>query len=167
MRHLRRAMGILAVEDRSRIHVLPVDVQEPLTWRYRLYLPEDREYRIYEVTHNIPQEGFPPEDGASYSSIRSGETTITLKVQKDPKGHWIASVYTDSGSASFGIPLAHAQWLEKPTQRNFFGPKAENFAADERIVLMRLRATSTVPRPATTPGVMFWIAPKDVAEQEK
>jgi hypothetical protein len=172
----REEMGYLTISDPSKVHAIGVPALGRLKWQWRVYLPENRAFRVHAVTGGVPKEGVPAPPGTrsgSTSTMRSGELLIYAEVQKDRNGQWVLHVEEggmSAGSATIGIHQTHQRWLEhfsgwieqvRPGQTQAFEP-------GEPIVLLRLRVheigektdhgrTSGHPPEEPCDGLMIWI----------
>jgi hypothetical protein len=54
---MRKELGYLDIHDPKKAYVLPLGSMDPLTWRYRVYLPEGT-YRVCVALHWV-SNGFP------------------------------------------------------------------------------------------------------------
>ena len=86
---LRAEQGKLSVYDPSRIYALKLETYEELTWRWRIYLPNDRRYRLCISTKGLPQvsEATAVEGTISTDGDWS-ESLLTVAVLKHPDGKW-------------------------------------------------------------------------------
>lgn len=170
VRRLRDQLGELVVSDPTRIHVLPVELQEPKAWRWRLYLPPSRNYELHEAMSDIPPQGVVR---GGHSVFRPGEYTVTARIQRDEHARWSLMLFYDQGSASMPFPAEQTDWLER-REGGFqtegvigtvHGRGTQVFAPNDAVVLLRVRASTKVPgggwsAPAgPTQGVLLWIRP--------
>ena len=72
---LREETGRLTIGDRSKIHVINVAVDEPNTWRWRVFIPKGQKYSWNLAAKDIPQFDA-PQPYFSYPSF--GQITNTL-----------------------------------------------------------------------------------------
>jgi len=176
IRKYREEMGYLTISDPSKVHAIGVPALGNLKWQWRVYLPENRAFRVHVVTGGVPKEGVPPAprtSSGSTSTIRSGESLLYAEVQKGRGGEWVFHVEDGIGSSTLGIHQTHERWLE-----NFSGwieqvrpGQTQAFEPGEPIVLLRLRVhefvektddgrTSGHPPDEPCDGLMIWIDEK-------
>jgi hypothetical protein len=163
LRTLQIRQGILVVEDETKIQVVRVDLQQPMTWRWRVYLPPGRNYVVAYETGDIQQNGFPAV-GASMG-LYPGERTITAKIQRDERGDWTLLVYVnDDSRAKSELPNAPDRWPELSHGTRFSATVSKSFDSSRPAELLRLRA-SVLGKPGITPepppegadGVLIWL----------
>jgi hypothetical protein len=98
---LRREAGYLKVEDESLFHAIAVPCDEPLTWKWRVYLPKRSKYRwMLAYGDEIPQSGFPKNICYSFTDeqiprSKGVEALVTVSIRNDPDPdakRWIFSL---------------------------------------------------------------------------
>jgi hypothetical protein len=89
---LRREAGYLKIEDESLFHAITVPCDEPLTWKWRIFLPKGSKYRWTLASGDaIPQSGLPKGQFCSMSSdeqiprSKGVEAVVTAVIRKDPE----------------------------------------------------------------------------------
>ena len=98
---LRQELGALSIENPSQIAVIRVPGDEPLTWRYRVYVPEDKRYRFLFATHLKAKSAAPSWAGAIV--VPEGESTLRLKIFRDPRDDfWKLLVQSQNAKAVQG-----------------------------------------------------------------
>jgi hypothetical protein len=93
----RDETGHLTISDRQQVYAIGVQVTGSLEWQWRVYLPEDRQFRLHLVTGEVPKTGAPGPGGAigAYTPFhRSGEFLILAKVEKNARGSWVLAAST-------------------------------------------------------------------------
>jgi len=171
----RFEMGYLTISDANKAHAIDVPTHDSLKWQWRVYLPENRSFRLHGVTGRVPKEGVPGPGRTtrSISTIRSGESLLYAEVQKDRRGGWGFRVEEgiSAGSSTVGIHQTHEQWIEGGSGWSTEGVnlgQTESFEPGEPIVLLRLRVTEIVektdgsrtshgPPDEPSDGLMVWI----------
>lgn len=174
---LRNEVGELTISDAKDIHVIAIPSFEGMTYRWRVYLPKDREFHLKMSHGQIPESGLPTPAQARVTTREFSDTAylepfvLTVAVNKDHLGNWRTVV--DDGSANIGIfmPDDETGWLEKRsghTWRVAGRDETEAFHPDEPLFLLRLRKTKPVPgSPGAstvdmdpTDGILVWIEEK-------
>src|SRR5205085_11229962 len=94
---LRNETGQLAIGDRSQVHVINVAVEEPNSWRWRLFIPKGHKYSWNLAAENIPQFEVPQQAGikaVSYEPYweRDNEVLVTATLRRQDDTHWRLSV---------------------------------------------------------------------------
>lgn len=80
---LRQELGALTIDNPSQIAVIRVPGGEPLTWRYRVYVPAGKRYRFLFATHLKAKRLAPSWAGAIV--VPEGESTLRLRIFRDPR----------------------------------------------------------------------------------
>lgn len=180
---LRDELGYLTIDDPAKFHVREVPTYEPLNWRWRIYVPPGQHWFHVGVGH-ISKTGM----GAGASSARGperptdslvGEYTMTARIERDPLGKWQLAVSWPDGRSTTSINEPYAGWLPtanrgphiqvrkkyhvdiaggKPIGGSARKRETESFLADERVVLLRLRAPDDLAADTGQPcdGVLIW-----------
>jgi len=79
VRKLRNEVGSLTVDDPTKPHAIEVETGEPNHWRWRVYIPEQGNYRVHCYGDHIPKNGIPKSTGSGISaSLPSGEHRFDL-----------------------------------------------------------------------------------------
>lgn len=100
LRRLRDELGVLTIEDSSKLHAIQVQTNDNLQWKWRIWAPDDDEYTLRFKWGEVPKDGFPELDVGC--SIEPGENLITLTLQKDRNdGEWKTRVETTSGDGIY------------------------------------------------------------------
>ena len=153
--NLRTEAGYLEIHDRSKVYAVWIPSLRPNEWAWRIYLPENHTYMIYNYRGLMPvlADSTEPDRAAqtrsgtgSYGSIPSGEFVIRFRVEEGSNGQWLTKVVTRTGMSSVGsVPrsgwLSNRDWNESSAI-----PKGEQreFPADATFDLIRLRQESAV-----------------------
>src|SRR5687767_8697943 len=59
VRRLRDETGVLSVDDPTKIHAIQVQTENDLTWKWRVWIPENRIYVLRSVGGGVPTVGLP------------------------------------------------------------------------------------------------------------
>ena len=115
VRRLRAEVGALAIDDKSKVHAIEVLTSEPLTWRWRVWLPTAAGAQVHIQFGGVPRDGF-PETRHTVTLHGGGEQTINMTVRRDPiSDKWICRCNT--AGTGIGFPIAaQDQWF---LQKNF------------------------------------------------
>jgi hypothetical protein len=101
LRQLRDQLGYLTVDDRSQVHIIAVDMNEPDTWRWRMFLPQGARYTWCLGYGDIPAKGVPKPKISSTSNEPYSETeteiVVTAKLRQMDDGNWSLSVSSSIG----------------------------------------------------------------------
>jgi hypothetical protein len=187
---LRNETGRLTIGDRSQVHVINVPVEEPNTWRWRLFIPQGHKYSWNLAAENIPQLEVPQQVGVKALSNepyweRDNEVLVTATLR--PLGvvpassaaddtHWRLTVESrigDSknqmGNASLKIPAEKLAWNTEgaSTDGRVAGSRGTQLYEGRRAIILlqrrpvARRADGTYgPSPDPAPGFMIWLNPE-------
>jgi hypothetical protein len=147
----RNELGYLTISDSNKVHAIGVRTPGRLRWRWRVYLPENRRFRLHTVTGGVPKDGIaaPGKRTGMSSTIQSGECLLHAYVERGHNGKWLLFVDKPSGSGSVSIPENEGRWVEeglgwsiqqiKPGSMQVFEP-------GRPAVLLRLRVHTIVEK---------------------
>jgi hypothetical protein len=126
IRRLRNEVGYLSVEESSKVHVIAVDMNEPDTWRWRIFLPQGVRYSWCLGFGDIPAKGVPQPKLKHTSnepySDEDAEVVVTARLRQLDDGNWslsVASMIGDQpyqmGGARVTIPAEEMHRIQKTT----------------------------------------------------
>ncbi|MEM6474074.1 MAG: hypothetical protein AAF802_31275 [Planctomycetota bacterium] len=171
----RNEMRQLTIEDENLIHAIQIPGFGRKAWRWRVYLPEDKEYRIRLAFDDIPQRGLPksPPDNV-FVNLPKGESILSASVVREGEGWGLSLRSETEGSQNFSFTTDIAgrdtKWLEKrggcsQTVAGF--SSTQTGEAEQPFTLLSFR-DGLSPRPGVTmedpnptDGIQLWIQPKD------
>src|SRR4051794_22073185 len=55
VRKLRNETGVLTIDDPTKVYVIAIDVDEPNTWRWRMFIPKGHKYSWNIAAEKIPR----------------------------------------------------------------------------------------------------------------
>jgi hypothetical protein len=177
LRQLRDQLGYLTIDDRSKVHIIAVDVDEPNTWRWRMFLPRGVRYTWCLGYGDIPAQGVPKSkmDGISNESYSEtdSEVVITAKLRQMDNRDWTLSVSSSiqgsqaqMGGASTIIPDKEMRWTrEVPGREGHVLGSGGTETLDPKGPIVLLQWRSVEKRPDGTygpsakpmPGYMIWL----------
>ena len=177
---LRDELGHLTMDDPKRFYVCEMPrMLEPLTWRWRVYVPPG-DFDSCVASGGVPKTGTQTTGGTGNADAKTGEYTLTARVERDPLGKWRLTLWGPSFGQSIEIPPPSARWLSEnaghgdgiQARKKFLTEKAgstpkslrkllgetQSFSADDPVVLLRLRAPEDLKNDDGAPcdGVMIW-----------
>jgi len=183
---LREEMGWLKIDDPTRIHVRQIESPEPLSWAWRIYLPPGNR-TLYAGGGAIAETGLKT-DSAADTSLQPNskqsktsppdpldyEFTLTARIERDQRGNLQLAVSAPRQGLAFALRPKDSAWImddkrfglwtTRKLQLEAAGSRGqtESFAADDAIVLLRLRAPDDKQAESGEPcdGVMIWFAPE-------
>ena len=184
---LRDELGWLKIDDPTRIYVRQVETPEPLSWAWRIYLPPgDRTLHVGSgaIAETGTKAGsaasilMPPGKGRSGTSPRDPlqcEFTLTARIERNQLGKLQLAVSTPRQRLALALMPQDSAWISDEKR---FGLRTtrkiqvvaagsrgqmQSFAADDTVVLLRLRAPDDKQAASREPcdGVMIWFAPEN------
>jgi len=136
---LRDELGYLAVYDPEMAYVREGHSNEPLTWKFRVYLP-DGQFWLYTKEGTIPNPYFSGSRSISKGPIEGGLFTLDISFDRGDK-RWMLSLNTGTEGLSATIDDEVGDWVkrhERPGGIRVTHPQQE-FSADKPISLLHLR----------------------------
>lgn len=162
VRRLRDEMGVLVVEDPTKVQAIQVNTRDELTWKWRVWIPKGQSYVIRSYGDGVPKEGF-PQNGGSMRIYNPGEHVIGYEIDRDrTSGEWFGKM-TLAGTGSVGKDnQPWVTWTSTSSTSGGVSKSARTFEPGERIELIRHRVSQTVDSskiedPAA--GFMIWLEP--------
>ena len=138
----RRELGYLDITDPNKVHAIGLRTTGSLRWQWRIYLPQNRRFRLGLYGIGIPKSGFAGGPNAS-GDIRSGESLVDACVERGPEGRWLLSTKRDGrGGHSVSIGGKEVPWLDKGANKDIEEVQPEEVKVlepGEPLVLVRLR----------------------------
>lgn len=172
VKKLRIETGHLHVDEPTKIQTLAIPTTETLYWKWKVYLPPGRNYRIHFQTRAIPTWKL-PEGKQLYILEGTGEPrTFSVAIRKDHLDRWsLRFVFAHTSGVS--IPDEDVQWV---TDGLIWSQAASASStmnvctqdADKPLELLRIRAWSpgSDQSAPTLPGLLVWLQPaEDQPEQ--
>ena len=159
-RRLRNEVGELSINDPAKFYAMAVPMDEPFTWKWRVWIPAGRRFDLNYTSENIPSAGFPNPNGA-FENLPPGEHVVVYRIRKDPiDGHWKERVLCNSSS----MGEREQDWVAWPRSKSAdqegVNRHSKEFPTDKPLVLARRRVGpvgSEIPDPS--PGFMVWLEP--------
>ena len=88
LRQLRTEVGSLTIDDSTQVYAVAIPCNEPLTWKWRVYLPPGN-WDMHTAHGEIPTTGFNPRASGTDGSAKGGKDfTIEAFVRKGARGVW-------------------------------------------------------------------------------
>jgi len=134
--------GMLVVDDPKQVHIRMLPSPEPRQWRWRLYLPPGKHWRLasdqgeaWDVTAGRLQGG-----GGRTSFDDRGEITLEARIERAEDGRAYVKIRWGDRGFGAGIREPGMRVLESNGQRSMSiagHPKQESFPPSGRIELLR------------------------------
>ena len=168
-RQLREELGVLAVGDPAKFYARALVVNDNLKWRWRIYFPNRRSYRINLQTARIDDFGRPSGSGSSTTFLaEKGEYAIELEARKISPGHVELHLLLPSGNMTTSAQTLEPgfdDWADGSSTTSQLNHASTEYDPDKPLELLRLRAMQrTTPNSSTSattpcPGLLVWIEP--------
>jgi hypothetical protein len=177
LRQLRNLTGQLTVDDPTKVHVIAVEMDEPNTWRWKMFLPKGVRYTWCLGYGDIPAQGVPQPKIESSSneeySQTQAEVLIDARLRQMDDGRWSFKVSSKIGDRKdqmngtrLIIPDQDMRWTREvpSTQGSVLGSRG-TVALDPAgpIVLLMRRTNEKQPdgmfQPSANPmpGYIIWL----------
>jgi len=162
---LRDETGQLTISDVEQIHAIQIATDYPLAWKWRVYIPAGRRFRLAHQTHQISKEGLPEANGLNISGPK--EFVVTVKLDKQPDGRWRSGVSCDGVTTYQAFPEDANRWLTEGQAGSQFKQVHRTVSVEkpgEPFVLLRQRVfynRGQIPpanEPARTDGLLVWLS---------
>jgi hypothetical protein len=178
LRALRTETGHLTIDDRSKVHVIRVDMDEPETWRWRMFIPQGHRYSWNLADEAIPEDDVPKKAGIKAFSNepyweRDNEVLVTARLRRAEDGDWRLSVESRIGDSKYQmsggtlkIPAEKLEWNTEgaSTDGRVAGSAGVKlFDPQGPIILLQRRPLGLQPdgtygpSPNPMPGFMIWL----------
>lgn len=173
---VRDEMGYLAIGDPSLVHVVALNVNEAMTWRWRVHLPKGHKYR-WKVAHGpVPAQGVPQK--ATWTCVSNEpywetgvEALVTVSLRRDGADKWALTLSSRSGGTKWQlgggtvtIPDAHMRPLLEAgsIEESHLGSRGtEALTPGEAIILLKRHVRERTPSGGSPtmpmPGIMIWL----------
>jgi hypothetical protein len=159
LRRLRDEVGELTIEDETKLHAIAVRTDDEMTWKWRIWIPEGRKYKLYYSGKQIPEQGFAPSHG--WMSLgEPGEHWIEYRIRREG-GRWMDQLFTQSGSVG-SSQQDWVAWGNKTTTGAGVYYSTQAFEPQTSVVLKRYRVRMPSDSPQIedqTKGFMIWLEP--------
>ncbi len=101
---LRDETGRLSIEDPTKLYAMGVRTNEPLHWKWRIWVPEGAKVFLGAEWGEIPATGVPK--NTQMDELEPGEQWIEMRVDQDPKDSvWRASLESKHWKHPLPMPL--------------------------------------------------------------
>jgi hypothetical protein len=166
---IRRAeSGYLTIDDRTKVHAISMETDQPNTWRWRVFIPKGHRYEWRIACQDIPRDVPPAKEqtsGITYAPYWESDNELIVTATLRPSADSTRQLTVNSrigesknqmAGASLRIPEEKLDWM---TTASDYGVLGENGTAvrDPKgpIILLMRRKHSTSPGPM--PGFMIWL----------
>ncbi len=163
-------MGELEIKDadRDKLQAVAIRTLEPMTWKWRVYIPQGRKFNLHHEIRGVADNNL-PNRGSFCGPTPTGEQIMTIALRKnqakDDEWQWIVQC----GSCLCGPILtgANAAWINRPSNvtANWAGQIQPSIApAGKPLEMFRYRSfpMSAVGQGPTSlsgvgDGILVWI----------
>lgn len=165
LRRLRDEVGELSVDDATKIHAMEVRTNDPLMWKFRVWVPAGQKAVAKARWGDVPRVGFPQPKSSVY--LNPGEQWVTYCVKHSPSlDSWSVALESATGGSAETIQK-NDRWWRWPESAGVWGEGVQNttgvFKDDQdALVLKRWRVADTknsddFKKMQTTAGFMIWV----------
>ena len=159
---LRDEVGALSIGDPSEFHAIRVRTNGDYVWKWRIWVPEGREYQLKIASENIPKNDYPQNDGMIFLNHR-GESWIEYRIAKDPHSdNWMGKLTARGGSVG-STSQAWVTWKQRVSSGDGVSYKSETKDPGKPIILARERVSEKVTDSAQiedpSADFMIWLEP--------
>lgn len=136
---LRAELGHLTIEDRSKVYLLELPTPGDREWKFRVYLPPGKKWRLCSSHGQIPAQGF---EGVSHGwgTLQEGEQTIEAFVHAPEGGEPVFVVRSPSGSSRGGIsPEDYQRLTNGGASWSSAGKSLQIKSPEDELLLLRYR----------------------------
>jgi len=184
---LRAELGYLSIDNENLIYAKQIDINEPDTRRFRIYLPKNRKFKLYVRMLSVPGRQANESNSdwlatvlktmkkGGNQDIQNGEFTFEVQIRQNqiPKEHWELHYHefgtqSNSTAAAPGLTDRRGWTISSDVGLG----KQQAMKPDDGLVLFALREGeftehngrySAIKSDETkeSPGVMLWVAPAD------
>jgi hypothetical protein len=172
---LRKIAGNYKIEDENLLYAIAIETNEPLSWRWRVYLPAGHKFTWHYYAGDIPADNTIPKSGGSFGSGASRskpeEAVVYLNLRKNLDNQWALNLLQESKNSK--ISTSHlvtddiVEQIRKAQGSDWEcigNGKDESRKLDGLIVFLKYRIGEKYPNgswggPAhnPTPGIMLWL----------
>lgn len=162
VRELRNETGRLSIDDPSKPHVVQVRTNDEFTWKWRVWIPAGRAYRIQLAVQDIPKKGYPKTQGMILLD-EPGEMWIEYRIAPSPGSeNWMDKLTTSSGSVG-SSSQPWVKWSRRTGIGEGVGHTTQVFEPATDILITRERvsqkAISSDQLEDPSAGFMIWLEP--------
>ena len=159
---LRTEVGRLNINDPTKLHVMRVESENDLEWKWRLWIPEGASYALRATGGMVPKEGFPT-DGSTMYLREPGEHVIRYVIRRNPRDdQWYGRLHTQNGSVG-SDQQPWVEWKSMTSTSGGPGSATQSHEIDQRVEIIRHRvsqakSSADIEDPAA--GFLIWLEPQ-------
>lgn len=171
LRLYRHQLGILAIKDPAMVHIIALETNQNMVWKYRVFVPDAKSFAVKSVVGQVAAVDFPPDKADN--TIGPGEWILTFSLTQRADGKWVERIDRVSDSMIYehfaNIHDSAINWQKVclAGERQVLAPVdgQKSFDGDSPINLVRIRDVHDIrPRKqdadGPTTGLIFWLEPK-------
>jgi hypothetical protein len=175
----RNESGYLTISDPKKLHVIKVPTTDGDTWRWRLFVPDDRKFLLHTSVGDVPLTGYTGGSGSS-TALSAGEHTVSARIARDISSNRVLRFDLGGGSSiSTGMEGKRGDWLDREMRgystAGAGAGKTDSAEPGQPLELLRLRVMEVVEvkhpdgsitKDSVTPkgssdGFLIWIEDPD------
>lgn len=164
-RRLRDEVGELSIEDDTKIHAIEVRTRDPLTWKFRVWVPQGQKVKVRARWGDVPRTGV-PEAKAGFD-LNEGENWVTYRVNRgQDEDEWYVEL--ESAYSGVGQKIQEKErWWQWPKSAGIWGEGVQHSTGafdddQDTFILKRWRVAITLnsddfKKMETPDGFMIWL----------
>lgn len=171
VRQLREETGQLVVDDPTKLQAIGIDTYNDWAWKWRIWIPAGKAYRVRSATADIPKRGqFPSNVGFSTlgAEPEGRELVLSARIERKPSGELRLAIAREGTTSYSSVLDKNSDWLLKGSIGSSFEEVADTTRTakpGEPLVLIRKQVYYASPsgqipprpEPDTTDGLMVWL----------
>lgn len=161
-RRLRDEVGELSIDDPKKLYAIRIETDSYLDWRWRIWIPKGRTYRLRCVAGEVPAEGRPQERGGTIMLYDDGDQVIRYQIRRDPRDGKMYGSLSVPGASVSKDEHAWVEWGSWTSTTGGVGTSTCAYPPDKTIELCRHRvsqanSSSGIEDPSA--GFLIWLEP--------
>jgi hypothetical protein len=165
VRRLRDEVGELSIENDTRIHAMQARTKDPLTWKFRVWVPEGQTAVVKAHWGDVPRAGVPEANAGV--QLELGEQWITYRVDHSSVlNSWSVNLEAPGGLSGQTIQ-DEERWWEWPRPAAIWGTGVQHATGvfedgQDVFILKRWRVADTnnasdIEKMETSAGFIIWL----------
>ena len=159
LKALRAEVGVLDIDDESKVHVVQVKEPGNFRWNWRIWLPKGYDY-WFCASQRVPPNGITNRQSESFLGM--GGQQVNLRVEVVPNEDGKRTVYMSCRtSRNWVFDVDDAKWVNGKVMIGevVSGAKSQvSSNVDEPLVLLRLSEHDRTTKENPPHGLLVWIS---------
>jgi hypothetical protein len=111
----RDESGYLTISDTKKLHVIQVPATDGNVWRWRVFVPEGRNFWLHLNAGNVPSFGHATRGSESDTVLPAGEYVVSASIAKDIAGARVLRVDFGNGRGTTTMNYG-SDWVDRKTK---------------------------------------------------